>query len=164
MKRRTLMDQESSHNVIEADVESMLQDVSKQDRSRAEPVILKKKVIKTLDSLTKIEYKLEVDPKTGQQFTVEYWDSNKKQCTHCGKLTPQLYTCELCGKEVCGRDYGSVDVTDGYRTVTYQDWNDKWFLDPKTKSREEPVYKHLGVCSNCYHVKTGHGWEESPSE
>jgi len=163
-KRRTLIDQEASPNPIEADVETMLQNANQQTRRVPETILVRKKVIKTLDSLTKVEYRMEVDQKTGQQYTVEYWDSNKKQCTYCGRLMPQLYTCELCGKEVCGRDFGSLEVVDGYKTVTYEDWNDKWFLDPKTKSREEPIYKHLSVCSNCYFEKSGKRWEEHEND
>ncbi len=161
MKRRALMDQESSHNVIEADVERMLQDVRKQDRAPTIPVLVKKKVVKTLDSLTTIEYILEVDPKTGQQYTVEHWSSNKKQCPQCGRLTPQLYLCELCGKAVCARHYGSINVVDGVKNVPYWDWNDKdWLGGAKRHSREDAIYKQVKVCFNCCFDRQGRKMEE----
>jgi len=150
-ERRSISDK----TALEKDAERTITDllVGKEVK---EPVRVGKKIIQTGDSQTTITYELTVNPNTGQQEVVERISTNKKECGTCGSYVSQLYSCSLCGKQVCGRHFGSLEVVDGHKHVVYDDWNDKdWLGGPRTHSRDDPLYKHVGVCSNCYYVKTG---------
>ena len=144
---------------MERDIEKTITDLIV-GKETGEPVKIGKKIIRTADSETTITYELVVNPRTGQQEVIENIVSNKRQCSTCGAYVSTLYTCSLCGKAVCGQHYGSIETVDGFKNVVYDDWNDKdWLGGPKAHSRQDPVYRHLNVCSNCYFVRTGKRWE-----
>jgi hypothetical protein len=154
--KKSISDKTSLERDIERSITDLL--VGKQVN---EPIKVGKKIIQTGDSQTTITYELTVNPETGQQEVIERISTNKKECSTCGSYVSQLNTCTLCGKQVCGRHFGSVEVFDDYKHVVYNDWNDKdWFGGPKTHSREQPIYKRVGACSNCYTGKTGQRWED----
>jgi ribosomal protein L37AE/L43A len=150
-----------SKTQIEREIEKTVSDLLV-GKEAGEPIKIGKKIVKTLDEDTKIEYELVVNRRTGQQETVEHIISDRKQCSVCHANLSRscIYTCELCGKQVCGREYGSIQVIEDYRHVVYDDWNDQSWGEPKRKSREDPIYKTVSVCSNCYFDRTGKRFEQ----
>jgi hypothetical protein len=86
---------------VEFDVERTITELlSGQEHS--EPVKVGKKIIKTPDSETTVEYELAVDPRTGQQQVVEHISTTKQECGRCGKFTSQRQACSQCETKVCG--------------------------------------------------------------
>jgi len=146
---------------LEREIEKTITDLLV-GKETSEPIRMGRKIIKTLDEETKIEYELIVNQRTGQQEIVEHILSDKKQCSMCGANVSKssIYKCELCGKQVCGRHYGSISIVDSYKHVVYDDWNDKnWAGDPKRHSRQDPIYKNVNVCSTCYSARTDKHFE-----
>jgi hypothetical protein len=152
----------STKTQLEREIEKTISDLLV-GKETSEPIRMGRKIIKTLDEDTKIEYEIAVNQRTGQQEIVEHILSNKKQCSMCGANVSisSIYDCELCGKQVCGRHYGSISIVDGYKHVVYDDWNDKdWLGGPKTHSREDPLYRTVRACSTCSFARTGKRFEE----
>jgi ribosomal protein L37AE/L43A len=146
---------------LEREIEKTISDLLV-GKETSEPIRMGRKIIKTLDEETKIEYEIVVNQRTGQQEIVEHILSDKKQCSMCRANVSKssIYRCELCGKQVCGLHYGSLQVIDGYKNVPYRDYYDKGFLaDYSVKTREDPIYKNVNVCSTCYSARTDKDFE-----
>lgn len=86
---------------IETDLDKTLRELLT-GRESSEPVRVGKKIVKTLDSETTIEYELTLDPRTGQQQIVEHISTTKQECGRCGRLSSQLKDCRFCHTMVCG--------------------------------------------------------------
>jgi ribosomal protein S14 len=69
----------------------------------SQELMTKKRIVKTPDSETTIEYELKVDPTTGQQYVEEKWTTTKVECAVCGRYASQVRKCEYCGNKICGQ-------------------------------------------------------------
>jgi hypothetical protein len=98
---------------VETDLDKTLTELLS-GRETSEPVRIGKKIVKTLDSETTIEYELAVDPRTGQQQVVEHIKTTKQECGRCGRLTSQLKSCRFCTMNVCGACITTYIVEGGY--------------------------------------------------
>jgi hypothetical protein len=135
-------DRLGGRSALEADIDRTLAELLSGTET-SEAVRTAKKIIKTPDSETTVTYELQVNPRTGKQEVIENVITSKKECSTCGTYVSRLYRCSFCGKEVCGRHYGSVDVVTAYYESPH------------------PLTDKRGVCSNCYFDKTGHRWDQS---
>ncbi len=90
---------------------------SKLPEEQSEPIKVGKKIIKTPDSETTIEYELAVDPRTGQQQVVEHISTTKQECGRCGKYTSQRQHCTQCSTQVCGECITAFSY--GYGSAPY---------------------------------------------
>lgn len=86
---------------LEIDAERTLAELLS-GRELHEPIKSGKKIIKTPDSETTIEYELGLDSRTGQQEIIEHVTTTKRECALCGRYTSQLRACDHCKMEICG--------------------------------------------------------------
>jgi len=127
---------------IEADFENTLIQLlsGREPAEVTQPIKTAKKIIKTPDSQTTIEYKLGIDPQTGKQEVVVNVTSTKRECSICGTQASSVYVCQSCGQQVCGKHYGTyVKSTQGggyAGTYIYHD-------------------EDVKLCANCYFDRTG---------
>ncbi len=85
---------------IEQDMERTITDLILGNETK-EPIRIGKKIIKSPDSETTIEYELSVDPSSGKQEVIEHITTNKKECAKCSRYTTQLRECDYCHMNLC---------------------------------------------------------------
>ncbi|MGP8128676.1 MAG: hypothetical protein ACLP9D_12830 [Candidatus Bathyarchaeia archaeon] len=98
-KRKQLRAPET--NAIQQDFQRTVADLSQ--GKIPEELITKKRIVKTPDSETTVEYELKIDQSTGQQYVEERWTTTKQECAICGRFTSQTRACDFCGNKVCGQ-------------------------------------------------------------
>ena len=70
----------------------------------AETIKEVERIIGSPDSETKLNYEVQVDPRTGKQKVIEKFTTTKKECAICGGYFAQIFVSEYCKAQVCAND------------------------------------------------------------